>query len=150
MGGIRWEGRIPNAPLREALLAALSDDLTLSDVCYRMGWVRLGPRRDPGSRTGETAGLKRCLGIEPTRSRNRQTGSRDVTYVQTVEIDKAIAICKAINIDIDELYEGKMPAERVAGLCDECDAPMLKLAPDGLCGLCAEELALFGRIAVAA
>lgn len=150
MGGIRWEGRIPNQPLREAVLNALSDDLTLSEICYRMGWVRPGGRGHNNAMTAETAGLKRCLGIDVTRSKNRKTGAPGETYVCTVEITKAIAIAKAIGVDIDELYEEKWRPEAVAGLCDECDAPMLRPAPDGLCGFCSLELELFGKVQVAA
>lgn len=144
MGGLKWDGRIPNAPLRDALLAALSDDLSLSDICRRMGWVRAD------GRTPETAGLKRCVGIDSTAAKDRKTGKSRVTFVATISLDRAKSLAQALDLDIAELYDDSVFPETVAGLCDECDAPMLKPSPDGLCGLCAEELALFGRIAVAA
>lgn len=146
MGGISWEGRLPNQPLREALLAALDDGMTLSEVCYKMGWTRPGTN----GRTAETAGLKRCLGIEATRYKNRQSGAPHATYVSTVKIERAKGIAAALGLDIDELYDGLLPEELPAALCRTCDSPMLRPDPEGTCGFCQAEVALFGRVAVAA
>lgn len=146
MTGIQMRGRIPNAPIREALLAAIGEEMTYSDVCHKMGWLR--PKH--GSQAGETAGLKRCTGIEPTRSRNRRTGERCETYVATIAVDRAKAIALAIGVDLDDLYGDIWTTEKSAGHCKTCDNPMIEPDPTGQCRFCLLEEELFGQIAVAA
>lgn len=146
MGSLHLNGRIPNGPIREALLKAISEDLTYSDVCRKMGWLRNKDDR----LAGETAGLKRCTGIEPTRSRNKRTGERNETHVATIDLEKAKAIANAIGVDLDDLYGDVWSPEKPAAICRTCDNPMLEPDPEGTCGLCKLEVELFGQLAVAA
>ncbi len=144
----RWDGpdRVLNEPLRLALLKALADPdrgLNLSDVCRRLGWERADGHH------AETARLKRCLGIDSTRSRHG-TGGYSVSFVSTVNVERAKAICRAIEADFDEVYP-HLPTDtsKPGAHCRECAVPMLQATGEGLCGFCVEEQA-YGLPRVAA
>jgi len=79
--------RIPNAPLREAFLES---GLTLSEVCYRLGWTRMQNARV----IADVSPLKRALGLQPwTNGQGRSYTSR------LVGTEKAARILRALDLD---------------------------------------------------
>jgi hypothetical protein len=136
--GAPWKSsdRVPNAPLREAFL---SSPMTASEVCFAVGW-----RRDKTGRNdthADTTLLMRTLGLSTTLNRARKSGEIYRSTYQTVTIVNAQAICAALGVDFDELYEGLLPAQEPAGVCG-CGNPMLRPAPR--CQFCVEEAELSG------
>jgi hypothetical protein len=135
-GRKRWmtADRVTNAPLREAFLAS---PMTLSDVCHRLGWVR----SDGSSKGAETSRLKRGLGIEATKNRMKETGHVSETFVATIEIVKAKAICDVLGVDFDELYPDLPTTRARGGRCVSCGESLLRPVADQTCGFCIEETA---------
>ncbi len=121
--------RISNAPLRNAFQRS---ELTLTEVCYRLGW-----RKAAGG--AETSRLTRNLGLAP----NTRVGSDWRGTSATMTLDRGIEIARALDVDFDELYPD-LPASVVACVCRLCDAEMLKPDPEGMCGLCRLEIDSFG------
>ncbi len=121
--------RISNAPLREAFQRS---ELTLSDVCTRLGWFKSNGGQ-------ETSRLSRNLGMAPnTLAHSDWRGT-----TATMDLRRGIEIARALDVDFDVLYPD-LPASVVACVCRLCDAEMLKADPEGMCGLCRLELDLFG------
>jgi hypothetical protein len=87
-------GEVPNEPLREAVLEAVSSGReTYSSLCRRMGWTFPHPRY-PSSEKADHARLKRSLGLAPCRS-----GKGAVTVVRGVRYETALAFAEALNLD---------------------------------------------------
>lgn len=125
---------IPNAPVREAYLAA---GVSACEVCVLLGW-----------RKEDTSRLHRKLGLLPYQQSKRCGGRKGIQTL--VDREAAASICAVLGVDFDELYEGYTLAETPAAVCETCDAPMRQPDPEGICGLCREEVELFGQVAVAA
>lgn len=137
----RAPGRIPNAPLREAVLAS---DVELRDICVSVGLVR----HDQRSESGDTTALKRFLGLTGTPCRSRASGTRSVSVLTTIDAGRAKGICDAIRVDFDELYPDAPDSVKPCGVnCGICESPLLNRAQDGLCNFCREETELFGSVA---
>lgn len=89
---------VPNAPLREAFLRS---EMTASDVCRAIGWVRTCQRR--GRRTlqtsGQTSRLKRALGLASSWH-NRPYGRRRYESTQShLSYGTAVSIALALGVD---------------------------------------------------
>lgn len=137
--GTTWRDpdRIPNAPLREAVLAS---DVELRHICIAVGLIR----HDQRSESGDTTALKRFLGMTGTPCRSRAEGTRSVSVLTTITADRAKRICEAIRVDFDELYDGKLPDQPWVARCRTCDVEMLDPHPEQLCGFCIAETEFVG------
>ncbi len=84
---------VPVAELREAVLAS---GMPLSTICCQMGWLCTKRKRPtPG---GDTARLKRTLGLLPNCTRGR-TGKRYATTMDTINYHTAVRIAAAAGLD---------------------------------------------------
>ncbi len=113
----------------------------IGEVCIRLGWGDRGKV--------DTTRLRRALGCHASRNKARADGVQSRTFTSTIPIVNAKAICAVLGEDFDELYDGLMPAQKPAGECETCGEELLHRDPEGICGWCREEVALFGRIQVA-
>lgn len=73
-------------PIQKAVNKALSNGMTLSDICRNIGWVEYYPK-------AETSRLKRYIGLMPKASHGRYR------YNKTMCIVNAELILRAIDID---------------------------------------------------
>jgi hypothetical protein len=121
------QGRVPNAPLREAWLARCGQ---AADVCWWLGITRHWPTTD-GIEVADVGKLKRSLGLQDAM----RNGER--FRVQTIKADLAMAICSRIGVDYDDLYSADEQA--VTGTC-ACGEQLV--GDDDACGFCHEERAL--------
>lgn len=122
----KWtRDRVDNGPLRDALEAS---GMTVSEVCYRLGWVRQ-------DRQAETSQLKRRLGM--MRQQNGRGGGALV--MTTIRVDLAKQIAAALDVSFDELYAAAPLCEPCGQKCSACGEPLVW--PAELCGFCEEELA---------
>ncbi len=139
MGNVwRSSERVPNWPVREAFERS---PMAIGEVCIELGWGARG--------RVDTTRLRRTLGFHPSRNSPRADGVQTRTFTATIPIVNAKAICDVLGEDFDELYDGLMPAQQTAGECETCGEELLHRDPEGICGWCREEIALFGRIRVA-
>lgn len=83
---VRKTVRIPLEPLQEAFKES---GLTLSEVCYRMGWMK----RSAGRALADTSRLGRALGLR--LESNCRTGNLHAH----IGIDRALRIAEAIDLD---------------------------------------------------
>ena len=116
--------RIPNALIREAVL---SSGVTIANICYRVGMVRIDRKG-----YADTSTMKRRLGINIAKGGHNKT----------IEEGLARLIATAIDVDLDELYAGVDFDESVTQQCSRCKLGLVKHSPSGLCGFCIDEVAL--------
>lgn len=83
-----------NGPIREAVEQAERGGLGGTEIARRLGWM--GSMRSNGKRYGDITRLRRRLG-------QKQTHGRYVLTTQTIRIDIAVAIIRAIGRDPVEL-----------------------------------------------
>lgn len=121
--------RVPNAPLRDALLAS---GLTLTEVCRQLGWTRSTVSRGRVQPGADTTLLQRTLGLKGSTGR---PGYRQ-SWQTTVALERAQHIAAALRVDFDELYPDVdvTPRKIGAGTCEECGLDLLW--PAQLCGFC--------------
>jgi hypothetical protein len=111
--------RVPVEPLQEAFKES---GLTLSEVCFRIGWT---VRRDRHGCAGDTARLSRALGLQPQTS----SISRGTRYInRRVRYETAVRIAEALDLDPDIVETWVEPPEpepepagpAADGRCPEC------------------------------
>lgn len=128
--------RIPVEPLRTAFEAS---GLTLSEVCNRLGWVRaVGSVNEGGP---STTNLTRSLGMAPSKTRSK--GQVYESWYQTIDREKAKAICVAIGVDFDDVYVDELSEPRPRGGVCGCGERMVRHAER--CGFCELEQAEYER-----
>lgn len=96
---MRWTNRISNEPLQLEFLRAVNRGVTLSSICRVLAeevdprWMRIRPDR---SAHADTTKLRRSLGLKaPSHGK----------MIETVDINVAKAICKALDLDYKDLYK---------------------------------------------
>jgi transcriptional regulator with XRE-family HTH domain len=104
--------RIPLEPLQEAFKES---GLSLSEVCYRMGWMK----RSAGRTLADTSRLQRALGLRV------ESNSRTGNLHAHIGIDRALRIAEALDLDpsvVDEWLPEPEPEAPAAadGRCPEC------------------------------
>jgi hypothetical protein len=92
-GVSRISDRVPVAPLREAFV---SSKLTSSELCYRLGWVRLDRRFSPPREYADTQRLRRALGLAPNWNASAHAF---VSVATRIGYDNATRIAEAIGVD---------------------------------------------------
>lgn len=125
--------RVPVAPLRDAYLAS---SLTLTEVCVSLGWFRESPSKG-GPYTSQ---LARALGLRATKNVNHNTGVVYCSTQLTISKARALAICEALDVDFDVLYEGKLPSQKArGGRCVTCGELLARPVRSQMCGFCLAE-----------
>lgn len=125
---------IPNEPLREAFVAS---GMTAVEMCHHLGRGRRDSSR-----------IRRQLGLMSSQASKRNGGGRELQSV--MDRGCAIEMCRILEIDFDELYDGWLDEEKPAAYCETCGDPMLTEHITGQCGFCLAEAEMLGQGAVAA